>query len=304
MKPFTRKSDTEDMALKARTPFEQAASQFLKNKLAVAGLIAIVILFAIAIVTIVIDFATDYSIYNRFIINQDLGMRLAKPSISHIFGCDEFGRDLFLRILWGTKFSLFIGIGAILLAMCIGMPLGMIAGYYGGRLDSIIMRFMDVILAVPSMLLAMAIVAALGTSTVNLLIAMSVSNIARFSRIARASVMTVKDSEFIEAARAIGAGDSEILIKYIFPNSFSPNLVQLTLGIGNSILLVAGLSYLGLGVQPPQPEWGAILTTAKIYMRDAWHISVFPGMFLVLAVIAFNLFGDGLRDAMDPKLKK
>lgn len=166
------------------------------------------------------------------------------------------------------------------------------------------MRLMDVILAVPSMLLAMAIVAALGTSTVNLLVAMSVANIARFSRIARASVMTIKDNEYIEAARAIGANDREILVKYIFPNAFSPNLVQLTLGIGNSILLVAGLSYLGLGVQPPSPEWGAILTTAKTYMRDAWHISVFPGMFLVVSVIAFNLLGDGLRDAMDPKLKK
>ena len=229
---------------------------------------------------------------------------MAAPSASHIFGCDEFGRDLFLRILWGTKYSLFIGIGAILLAMCIGMPIGMIAGYYGGRIDNVVMRLMDVILAVPSMLLAMAIVAALGTSTVNLLVAMSVANIARFSRIARASVMTIKDNEYIEAARAIGANDREILVKYIFPNAFSPNLVQLTLGIGNSILLVAGLSYLGLGVQPPSPEWGAILTTAKTYMRDAWHISVFPGMFLVVSVIAFNLLGDGLRDAMDPKLKK
>ncbi len=166
------------------------------------------------------------------------------------------------------------------------------------------MRVMDVILAVPSMLLAMAIVAALGTSTANLIIAMSVSNVARFSRISRAAVMTVRDNDYIEAARAIGTGDFQILTKHIFPNSFAPILVQLTLGIGNSILLVAGLSYLGLGVQPPYPEWGAILTSAKVYMRDAWHISVFPGIFLVIAVIAFNLLGDGLRDAMDPKLKK
>ncbi|WP_418505348.1 ABC transporter permease, partial [Cloacibacillus evryensis] len=281
---------------------EQALNQFMKNRMAVGGLLVIILLFAVAFSTIVIDFVTRDAIYNNYVINQNLAQRLAAPSASHIFGCDEFGRDLFLRILWGTKYSLFIGIGAILLAMCIGMPIGMIAGYYGGRIDNVVMRLMDVILAVPSMLLAMAIVAALGTSTVNLLVAMSVANIARFSRIARASVMTIKDNEYIEAARAIGANDREILVKYIFPNAFSPNLVQLTLGIGNSILLVAGLSYLGLGVQPPSPEWGAILTTAKTYMRDAWHISVFPGMFLVVSVIAFNLLGDGLRDAMDPKL--
>ena len=289
---------------KARTPFEQAVNQFMKNRMAVAGLAIIVLLLMIGFSTIIIDFVTNDAIYDNYVINQNLALRLAAPSGSHIFGCDEFGRDLFLRILWGTKYSLFIGIGAILLAMCVGMPIGMIAGYYGGRIDNVVMRLMDVILAVPSMLLAMAIVAALGTSTVNLLVAMSVANIARFSRIARASVMTIKDNEYIEAARAIGANDREILVKYIFPNAFSPNLVQLTLGIGNSILLVAGLSYLGLGVQPPNPEWGAILTTAKTYMRDAWHISVFPGMFLVISVIAFNLLGDGLRDAMDPKLKK
>ena len=303
MRLFGRKSGGQRLN-KARTPMEQALNQFMKNSMAVGGLLVIILLFAVAFSTVVIDFVTRDAIYNNYVINQNLAQRLAAPSASHIFGCDEFGRDLFLRILWGTKYSLFIGIGAILLAMCIGMPIGMIAGYYGGRIDNVVMRLMDVILAVPSMLLAMAIVAALGTSTVNLLVAMSVANIARFSRIARASVMTIKDNEYIEAARAIGANDREILVKYIFPNAFSPNLVQLTLGIGNSILLVAGLSYLGLGVQPPSPEWGAILTTAKTYMRDAWHISVFPGMFLVVSVIAFNLLGDGLRDAMDPKLKK
>ncbi|GHV34771.1 peptide ABC transporter permease [Synergistales bacterium] len=289
---------------KALTPFEQSFRQFKKNRLAVAGFFIIFLLFAIALGTIIIDAATNYSFYKKYVIGQDLTQRLAGPGIKHIFGCDEMGRDLFLRILWGTKYSLFIGIGAIVVSLLVGTPFGMVAGYYGGRADNVIMRVMDVILAVPFMLLAMAIVAALGTSTVNLLIALSVSGIAKFARIARASVMTEKDNEYIEAAKAIGAGDFEILVKYILPNSFSPNLVQFSLGVGNSILLVAGLSYLGLGVQPPNPEWGAILTSAKIYMRDAWHISVFPGMFLVVAVIAFNLFGDGLRDAMDPKLKK
>ena len=154
------------------------------------------------------------------------------------------------------------------------------------------------------MLMALAIVAALGTSTINLLIALSVSNIARFSRIARASVMTVKDNEYIEAARAIGASDLRIMFRYVLPNSLAPNLVQVSLSIGDSILQIAGLSYLGLGVQPPTPEWGSLLTSAKMYMRDAWHISVFPGVFLIIAVIAFNLLGDGVRDALDPKLKR
>ena len=148
------------------------------------------------------------------------------------------------------------------------------------------------------MLLAMAIVAALGTSTFNLLLALAVSGIAKYARIARAAVLTVKDSEFVEAARAVGASDGTILFQYILPNALAPILVQVSLGIGDSILAVAGLSYLGLGVQPPQPEWGAILTTARTYMRDAWHISVFPGLFLILAVIAFNLFGDGLRKVL------
>ena len=295
---------TQDIAGRARTPFEQSLRQFLKNKMAVGGLIVVILLFGVAIATMAIDFATDKAFYKEHIIGQDLTSRLAKPSMKHIFGCDEFGRDLFLRTLWGTKYSLFIGIGSIVLSLLLGAPFGMIAGYYGGRADNLIMRVMDVILAVPFMLLAMAIVAALGTSTFNLLVALSVSGIARFARIARASVMTVKDNEFVEAARAIGAGDAEILIKYILPNALSPNLVQVSLGVGNSILMVAGLSYLGLGVQPPHPEWGTILTSAKIYMRDAWHISIFPGAFLVIAVIAFNLFGDGLRDALDPKLKK
>ena len=158
----------------------------------------------------------------------------------------------------------------------------MISAYYGGTVDNVIMRIMDVLLAVPYMLLAMAIVAALGKSTVNLLIALAVPNIARYARIARAAILTEKDKEYVEAARAVGANDFTILFKYLLPNSFAPILVQVTLGIGDSILAVAGLSYIGLGVQPPQPEWGAILTSARVYMRDAWHISVFPGLFIII----------------------
>ena len=188
--------------------------------------------------------------------------------------------------------------------MTVGGLIGALSGYYGGKVDMVLMRIMDVFMACPFILLAMAIVAALGASTVNLLIALGISGMASFSRITRAAVMSVKDKEFVESARAVGANDFVILMKYILPNSMAPILVQLTLRIGSSILHVAGLSYIGLGVQPPIPEWGAILTAAKVYMRDAWHISVFPGLFLVITVVAFNLFGDGLRDALDPKLKR
>ena len=289
---------------KVRSLWKQSLIQFKHNRLAVAGFVIILLFIVVILATIGIDLATNYAFYDEYIVKQDLTLRLAKPSLAHPFGCDEFGRDLLLRILWGTKLSMAIGVVAISLSVIMGAPFGMIAAFYGGKVDYVIMRVMDVLLAVPYMLLAMAIVAALGTSTVNLLLALAVSGIAKYARIARAAVLTVKDSEFVEAARAVGASDATILFKYILPNALAPILVQISLGIGDSILAVAGLSYLGLGVQPPQPEWGAILTTARTYMRDAWHISVFPGLFLILAVIAFNLFGDGLRDALDPKLKR
>lgn len=289
---------------KVRSLWKQSVIQFRHNRLAVVGLVIIVLFIVTILTTLAIDQITNYSFYNEYIIKQDLSLRLAKPSLSHPFGCDEFGRDLLLRILWGTKLSFAIGVVAIALSVLMGAPFGMIAAFYGGKTDNAIMRVMDVLLAVPYMLLAMAIVAALGTSTFNLLLALAVSGIAKYARIARAAVLTVKDSEFVEAARAVGASDGTILFQYILPNALAPILVQVSLGIGDSILAVAGLSYLGLGVQPPRPEWGAILTTARTYMRDAWHISVFPGLFLIVAVIAFNLFGDGLRDALDPKLKR
>ena len=293
-----------DVSAKSLSLFQQSFIQFKHNKMAVLGLGIMILLFAIALGTMIVDLVTNNSFYNEYVTGQDLSLRLQKPSAAHPFGCDEVGRDLLLRVLWGTRLSLFIGLFAIAIATIIGGFFGMLAGYYGGKTDSLIMRIMDVLLAIPYMLLAMAIVAALGTSTRNLLIALAVPNIAKFARIARAAIMTEKDNEYVEAMRAVGAGNLKILFSYILPNAFAPILVQVTLGIGDSILAVAGLSFLGIGVQPPAAEWGAILTTARIYMRDAWHISVFPGIFLIITVIAFNLFGDGLRDAIDPKLKR
>ena len=288
---------------KSRSLWQDVARRFVNNKLAVCGLIFFVLLILISISTIMIDIITDNSIYNEYVAKQNLAEKLAKPSLEHIFGCDEFGRSIFFRMVWGTRYSLFIGIIAIFIATVIGGFLGGIAGYYGGKIDNVIMRVMDVFLAIPSMVMAIALVAALGASTFNLLLSIAIPQIPRFARIVRVSVMSVKDMEFIEAAKAVGAKDKLIIFGYILPNAMAPIIVQATLGTANAILAIAGLSYLGLGVQPPTPEWGSILTSARMYIRDAWHISVIPGIGIMLTVLSLNLFGDGLRDALDPKLK-
>ncbi|PKL13614.1 MAG: ABC transporter permease, partial [Spirochaetae bacterium HGW-Spirochaetae-8] len=257
----------------------------------------------IALSTIVIDLATDNAVYNNYVIKQNLRMRLQGPSKDHIFGLDEFGRDIFMRMIWAVRYSLFMGTIAIALSTIAGGLLGAIAGYYGKVTDNAIMRFMDVLLAIPSMLLATAIVAALGTSLTNVLIAIAISYVPTFARTVRASVLTIKDQEFIEAARAMGASDSRIIFKYILPNSMAPLIVQATLGVAGAILSIAGLSFLGLGIQPPTPEWGSMLSSARAYIREGWHITVIPGLGIMITILALNVMGDGLRDALDPRLK-
>ncbi|SHI83770.1 peptide/nickel transport system permease protein [Lutispora thermophila DSM 19022] len=257
----------------------------------------------ISITTTIIDVVTDNRVYDTYVISQNLVMRLKGPSAEHIFGLDEFGRDIFLRMLWGTRYSLFLGAIGILASTIVGGTLGAIAGFYGNAIDNIVMRFMDILLAIPSILLAIAIVAALGPGLVNILIAIAISYIPTFARVVRAKVMSIKDQEFIEAARAVGASDARIIFKYIIPNSLAPIIVQATLGVAGAILSIAGLSFLGLGIQPPMPEWGAMLSNARTYIRDAWHITVIPGLGIMLTILSLNLVGDGLRDALDPRLK-
>lgn len=287
-----------------RSLFQEAWIQFKSNRLAICGLIVISILLVISITTMVIDLLDGGELYKQLVTKQNLVNKLAGPSAEHILGCDEFGRDMLFRILWGTRYSLFAGISTILAAILIGGFFGSIAGYYGGRLDNVIMRFMDMMMTVPSLVLAMAIYAALGSSLINLLIALACSQIPQFARIVRSSVMGVKGSEFVEAARAVGASDILIILKYIIPNALSPVIVQGTLGVATTILNVAGMSFLGLGITPPTPEWGSILSSARIYMRESWHISVFPGLAIVICILSLNLLGDGLRDALDPKQKR
>jgi peptide/nickel transport system permease protein len=288
---------------KQRTLAAETWRRFKKNKLALTGMIVLSSLVLIALSTIVIDLATDNAVYNNYVIKQNLRMRLQGPSKDHIFGLDEFGRDIFMRMIWAVRYSLFMGTIAIALSTIAGGLLGAVAGYYGKVTDNAIMRFMDVLLAIPSMLLATAIVAALGTSLTNVLIAIAISYVPTFARTVRASVLTIKDQEFIEAARAMGASDSRIIFKYILPNSMAPLIVQATLGVAGAILSIAGLSFLGLGIQPPTPEWGSMLSSARAYIREGWHITVIPGLGIMITILALNVMGDGLRDALDPRLK-
>lgn len=301
-----KKAEIDKMAANAgkqRTLWQETWRRFKKNKLAMVGLAFILILVVIAAGTLVIDLVTNKEIYNNYVIKQDLRGRLEPPSLAHPFGKDEFGRDMLFRMLWAVRYSLFMGTIAIAISCVVGGTLGAVAGYYGGKVDNVIMRFMDILLAIPSMLLAIAIVAALGTSITNVLIAIAISYVPTFARTVRAPILTIKDQEFVEAGKAIGASDARIIFKYIIPNSMAPIIVQATLGVAGAILSIAGLSFLGLGIQPPTPEWGAMLSNARTYIRDSWHITVIPGMGIMLTILALNVIGDGLRDALDPKLK-
>lgn len=298
-----KKTNTKPQGKKQKSLWQDAWIRFRKNKLALISLGFLATLTIIALATIIIDIADGQKFYNAYITEQNLLMRLKPPSREHIFGLDEFGRDMFLRILWGIRYSLFMSVIAIMFSTLVGGFLGAIAGYYSKRVDNVIMRFMDVLLAIPSMLLATAIVAALGTSLINVLTAIAISYIPTFARTVRASVLMVKDQEYIEAARSLGASNKRIIFKYIIPNSLSPVIVQATLGTAGALLSIAGLSFLGLGIQPPAPEWGSMLSNARTYFRDTWHITVIPGLAIMLTILSLNLIGDGLRDALDPKLK-
>ena len=268
-----------------------------RNKMAILGL---VILLALILVALFADVIADY---DEVAIHQDSSVRLQPPSKDHWFGTDNLGRDIFARIVHGARISLSVGIVAVGGALIIGGILGAIAGYYGGTIDNVIMRIMDVFLAIPSILLAIAIVSALGPSMTNLMISVGISSIPHYARIVRSSVITVKDEEFIEAAKSIGASDTRIIMKHIIPNSLAPIIVQATLGVAGAILSAAGLSFLGLGIERPQPEWGSMLSDGRDYIRQAPHIVTFPGLAIMITILSLNLLGDGLRDALDPRLR-
>lgn len=281
-----------------------ALRRLRRNKAAILGLvIAIGYVFVAA-------FGPFLAPYNPY--DMHLDQALDSPTLAHPFGFDELGRDIFSRVIYGTRISFVISVLSVGVAMLIGVTFGTLSGYFGGVIDAVSMRVVDVMMAFPEILLALAIVSALrgGAQTIGtetaisyLIIAVGFYSIPQFIRISRASVMSVKENEYVEAARATGEGTFGLIRQYILPNALAPIIVQATLRIGTAILTAAGLSFLGLGVQPPTPEWGSMTSYGRNYLRVAPYLATFPGLAIMLVVLGFNLFGDGLRDALDPRLE-
>ncbi|WP_045519079.1 ABC transporter permease subunit [Neobacillus niacini] len=280
---------------KVRTPFLEFWRKFKKQRMAMIAGSFIILLFLIAFIS---PFIAPYSS-----VEPDYDNILSPPSMEHFAGTDAFGRDIFSRILEGTRISLFVGLSSVFVGAVGGTILGLISGFYGRWLDSIIMRFCDVLFAFPGILLAIGIIAILGPGLGNVIIAVAIFSIPIFARIVRSSTLAIKSTVFVEAARSIGAPARRIIWKHIFPGTVSSIIVYFTMRIGTSILTAASLSFLGLGAQPPSPEWGAMLSSGRDFLNTAPHVTFFPGFAIFITVLAFNLLGDGLRDALDPKMK-
>lgn len=280
---------------KIRSPFRDSLNTFKKSKLAVVGTVIVVFFVLLAIFGPLIA--------PQGINEQNLKLKLLPPSSEYWFGTDVFGRDIFSRVIHGSRLSLMVGFASVAISIVLGSILGILAGYYGKWVDTIISRVFDILLAFPSILLAIAIVTALGPSLFNALIAIAIINIPNFGRLIRSKVLSIKEEEFITAARAIGMKDSRILLFHVLPNSMTPIIVQGTLAIATAIIEAAALGFLGLGAQAPAPEWGKMLSDARIYLVNAPWTMIFPGLAIMLTVLGFNLMGDGLRDAFDPKMK-
>jgi peptide/nickel transport system permease protein len=279
----------------APTPWTAARRRFVRSRTGLVGAAVLVVVILSAI------FAGQLSPYNP--IRQDFRVEHEPPSAAHLMGTDEFGRDVLSRVIWGAQASLQAGAVAASIALVAGLMLGMVAAYYGGRADSVIMRTMDVVLAFPYILLAIAIVAILGPGLRNAMIAIGIVYVPHYARVVRGSVLAVRAREYVEAARALGARDGRIMWQHVLPNTLAPVIVQTTLNVGSAIIDTAGLSFLGLGTQPPTPDWGNMLSAGRSYVIDAPWIATFPGLAILVTVLAFNLMGDALRDAFDPRLR-
>jgi peptide/nickel transport system permease protein len=275
--------------------FKDAVGRFVKNRLAVAGF-AVILLFTFCAFFPFVIAPYGYD-------DQELGAKFLPPSKEHFFGTDYFGRDVFSRVVYGCRISLMIGVISVAISCTVGVFLGCLAGYFGSRADNTIMRLMDILMAIPSILLAIAVVASLGLGFKNMIAAISISPIPQYARIVRSSVLSLKYKDFVTAAYSNGAGDWWTIRKHILPNCLAPIIVQATTNIAVAILTASSLSFIGLGIVPPTPEWGSMLAAGRAYFRDYWFVVTFPGLAIMLSVLAFNLFGDGLRDALDPKMK-
>lgn len=283
---------------KARSQWGEVWRRLVQNKGAMIGMVIVIFM---VIISLSVDLIYDY---DTEIIAQNIMGRYQTPNAEHWFGTDQLGRDVFARIVYGAKYSLFIGFMATIVSTIFGLVLGAIAGYFGGKIDDIIMRFCDIWGAVPGLMLGMIIVSLLGPNIMNLIIAMGLGGITGKARTTRAAVLTVRNSEYVESARAIGMPEWKIITKYILPNCLSPIIVSVTLGVAGDIISASSLSFLGLGIQAPAPEWGAMLSGARETLRYYPYLAVFPGLAIMITVLALNMFGDGLRDAMDPKLRR
>jgi len=270
-----------------------AARRFRRNRGAVIGLALVALLVVVAVLAPVLaPYAPDA---------QDLRARLRPPSRAHLFGTDEFGRDILSRVLYGARISLFTGLVPVISGLVVGTSLGLLAGFYRGWVDDLLMRVMDVLLAFPSLLLALAVVGTLGPGLGNAVIAVAIVSVPGYARLARSVVIAAREEEFVHAARSLGAHDVRLMVKHVLPTTIGPMTVQATLGIGFAILSMAGLSFLGLGVQPPTADWGEMLSRGRRYLPDSSWLLLYPGAAISLTVLAFNLLGDGLRDAFDPR---
>ncbi|GAC1353770.1 MAG: ABC transporter permease [Herpetosiphon sp.] len=279
-----------------RSPWRQAGRHLLHSKSAVIGgtLLAVVILAAV-----LAPYITPYDP-----IKANMRASLEAPSLSHPMGTDRFGRDVFARVIWGGRLSLPVGFVSVAIAALAGVTLGLFAGYYGGYIDTVIMRCVDLLLAFPGILLALAIVAILGPSLVNLMIAVGISSVPEYVRVTRGSVLSVKERDFVLAARTVGVRDSAVLFRHILPNIMAAIIVLATLGMAAAIITGSALSFLGLGIRPPTPEWGNMLSEGRQFLQRAWWVAFFPGLAIMLTVFAINLLGDGLRDALDPRMRR
>ncbi len=269
--------------------------RLLREQGTVSALVILVLIIASAVLAPLLPLANP--------IQVDSPHALYSPGSPYLFGSDQYGRDVFSRVIYGGRISLLVGPIAVIIALVPGVAIGLIAGYYGHWVDTVLMRIIDVMLAFPGILLALGIVAVLGPSLTSLMIAVGISTIPTYARLTRASVLSARESLYVDAARVVGARDVSILLRHILPNVVAPIIVVSTLGVGAAILVAATLSFLGLGSQPPTPEWGRMLSEGRQYLREQWWIATFPGLAIMLTVLALNVLGDGLRDVLDPRLR-
>lgn len=298
-KTSVKSAETQGERLKKRSNMGEIWHRLRKNKLSMVCLVILVIMI------LGIIFAGVLSPYDYA--EQDLTQRFALPSKEHLMGCDDYGRDLLTRLLVGGRYSLLIAILSVAIGIVCGMVIGALCGFFGKRIDSTLMRIMDVIMSIPGMMLAICISVAMGSGVFNTALALAVGTIPIIARQLRSSTMLINSQEYIEAARSFGESNFKIIVTHVIPNCMAPIIVQASLYIGGAIMGIAGLSFLGLGVQPPTPEWGNILNNGLDFIYDfstRWHVIVFPALFIVVAELCFNLLGDGLRDAMDPRMRK